>query len=116
MYYTASSVKKEIETKKALTINGDLQCPQNTGWIQTDGTPCLQVPTACIHTQKHTCKQRIHIYEQGIKLAILTFYFTISQSNLDGRIDSHDQQLERLIRHGKISEKYSVDVMQFDPA
>jgi O-glycosyl hydrolase len=114
MNYTASSVKKEIESKKTLTINGDLRCPQNASWIQDDGTQCLQVPASCSHTQTRTCKQRIHIHEQGTKLVILTFYFTISQANFDGCIDAHDQQLGRLINRGKSSKNYSIDVMQFD--
>ena len=114
MGYTASSVKREIDAKKTLTVNGDLRCPQSTEWLQHDSTPCPQVPESCSHARVQECKQRIHIHEQGTKLIILTFRFTISQTNHDGFIDEHDQQLELLIRRGKNSETYSLDVAQFD--
>jgi hypothetical protein len=115
MSYTADSVKKEIESKKTLTIKGDVGCPQNTGWVQDDGTQCFQSPASCLHTQKRSCKQRIHIHDTGTKkLVILTFKFTVSQTDHRGIIDEHDQQLGLLIKHGQSSGKYSIDVMQFD--
>ena len=119
MNYTASSVKKEIESKKSLTVNGDLQCPQSSDWIESGNTLCDHESHAlCPHAKTQMCKQKIHIYEQGAKqgapLTILTFYFMVSQENPNGFIDAHDQQLCRLIRRGKSSGKYSIDTMQFD--
>jgi hypothetical protein len=118
MKYTASSVKKEIESKKTLVVNGGLQCPQDTGWIQSDGTQCPQIPSACLHTRAGTCKQRVHIHERGpareVKLVILTFYFTISSTNHDGYIDAQDRQLERLVNCGRTSKRYLIDTAQFD--
>jgi hypothetical protein len=117
MNYTASSVKKEIESKKALEVNGELRCPQGSDWIGSGNTSChYESHMSCPHAKTKSCKQRIHIYEQESKITILTFYFTISPTNSDGFIDEHDQQLRLLIRRGKSSGKYSIDTMQFDNA
>jgi len=85
MNYTASSVKKEIESKKTLTVSGDLQCPQGTTWVGSGNTLCShEAHTSCPHAKTQTCEQKIHIYEQGAKigapLVVFAFRFTISQT------------------------------------
>ena len=114
MNYTASSVKKEIETNAILTVKGDLQCPQSTAWAGTGNTPCSQNPSSCPHTLSQACKQRIRIDEQGTNLIILTFNFTISPTDYRGYIDEHDRQLNRLICYGETSNKFSIDPSRFD--
>ena len=79
MRYTASSVKRELQTNADLEVRGGLGCPQDSNWTQNGNTPCLGAPATCLHTQDQTCKQSIEICyrETGCKLSILTFYFTI---------------------------------------
>jgi len=110
MNYTASSVKKVLDANKILSIEGGLLCPQDQNWTLDGNTECCRNTQLCPHIGKQTCKQRINISEKnGVKLTILTFYFTISQTNLDGVIDEEDKPLQRLMRN----EKYSINPGMF---
>jgi len=103
MRYTASSVKRELETTSAFTLKGEIGCPQDSSWTPNGNTPCTGVPDTCDYAQEQTCKQVINVYDQvtGCKLSFLPFYFTISSKNLDGFIDANDQRLALVIRAAK---------------
>ena len=107
MNYTASSVKRELDTKTNLTIRGGLGCPQDSTWTQENNTSCSGVPHQCSCTQAKTlsqkCTQKLYVCDKrGITLVTLKFYFTISQTNLEGFIDEHDLQLCLLIQNQSI--------------
>jgi len=114
MNYTASSIKKEFDINKVLTMDGGLQCPQDQNWTSDDNTKCYEnLHKPCPHKQTQTCKQRVDISDDGRKLTTLTFLFTISQTNLDGFIDEDDGQLKRLMRFLEKNEKYSINIGAF---
>lgn len=71
MYYTADSVKAEIDakTKNILTINGDPQCPQSTAWLEHANMPCPNNgnPISCLNVlnEDRKCKQTVYVYPHG---------------------------------------------------
>jgi len=114
MRYTASSVKKELESISILEVHGGLGCPQDPNWTPNGNTSCSGEPASCRHAPKQTCKQTVEVrnHENGCKLCVLTFNFTISTINLDGFIDEYDQQLVRLVRMVK-NGNYPMDTLKF---
>jgi len=115
MYYTASSVKKALQSNKTLSTEGleDLGCPQKekrewAGW--DNAGECPRVPQRCSLASRHDCKQRIHIFYRKnylenkvqVPLAVLNLRFTISSTNNDGYIDKDDNVLGRLINRDLI--------------
>lgn len=113
MFYTASSVMKELTKATTLTINGDLKCPQSTSWTHNGNTPCEGSPISCSHNSSQTCKQMLHVFDSKgiVKLAVLVFYYPVIHGGQpEGVIDSKDTLLEKLIKIHSIDKKKFIAV------
>jgi hypothetical protein len=84
----------------------DLKCPADN-LVFDGGQRCYGIP-GCPLAREHSCTRRVHVYKGKSKnvapFIILTFYFTVSDTDNDGFIDSDDVVLRRLIEVGYLNE------------